>query len=98
THMCVLEILGIGKVELAVEIRTVQRRRTDVEDDVHALADRDDVTFPRKRPAGPAGGIGPKPAFDYRRTLTLRFGVLVRRGVLLRLRDGACRETGRNEH
>jgi hypothetical protein len=75
----------------------MQRRRADVEDDVETCADRDYVTRCWNRPAGPSGGIGPPPAFGCLKTLPLRFGVLVRRGVLLRLRASTHRETGWNE-
>src|SRR5690606_22853253 len=92
-----LEILVIRKAEPAVDMHAIERRRTDVEDDVHACGDRDDVAFLGHRPAGPRGRIGPQPSLDRRRTLPLRAGVLVRRGRSLRLGAGAYRETGWNE-
>src|SRR5690606_507348 len=84
-----LEILVVGKAELAVDIHAIQRRRADVEDDVQTRADRNYVTFLRKRPSGPRSWIGPRPCLDRRRTLALRRGLLVRRGVLLGVGAGA---------
>jgi hypothetical protein len=75
----------------------MQTRRTDVEDDVQTSANGDYVTLCWNRPAGPGGWIRPQPSFGRRRTLPLRFGALVRLGVLLRLDAGAYPETGWNE-
>src|SRR5690606_30708075 len=54
-----LEIRVVGKAELAVDIHAMQRRRTDIEDDVQTRADSDYVTLLGNGPAGPGGWIGP---------------------------------------
>jgi hypothetical protein len=50
-----LEVAIIRKAELALDIDAIQSRRADVEHDVHACTDRDDVTRPWNGPAGPGG-------------------------------------------
>ena len=46
-----LDIVVVGKAELPVEVDAIERRRTDVENDVDAFSDGDYVTGLRNRPA-----------------------------------------------
>ena len=64
-----LEILVVTEAEHAVNVNAVQGRRIDVKNDIHALADGDDITRFWHRPTGPDGGVGPLPPFDRGGTL-----------------------------
>ena len=62
-----IEIAIVRKAELAVDRQTAQRRRTDVEDDVLAPANRHRVIRARHLPVGPGRRIGPARPVDRRR-------------------------------
>ena len=49
------EVLIVREAQLAVDRQTVQRRRTDIEDDVHVLADGDNGVFGGHLLVGPSG-------------------------------------------
>src|SRR5262249_26684518 len=64
-----LQILGIREAERAVELDPMQRRRTDVEDDVHILLNGDHVVFGGHLSVRPGGRI--RPAVSRRRSSIL---------------------------